>query len=454
MVLGGLLVAAPACRGSSGKDVNTGPAVVAAEVRDLAIRAEAAGLIEPLRVVEVKSRVGGELKRITVETGDEVALGKVIAEIDPRDLKNALEQAEADFELAKARVATTTAQRKRAVELSQAGVMSAQDLEATQLEETNARAQQFKAQINLELAQERMGDVTIRAPISGTVIEKGVEQGQIIASASANVSGGTTLVRMADLAYVQARAQVDETDIGKVKPGQPATVTVEAFPGRVFRGTVEKIEPQAVVEQNVTMFPVLVRLANPERLLKPGMNAEVSVEIADRTGVVTIPNEAVVSLREAATAATALGLDGDQVREQLRARRDEGSGSVGGTNGGPPRTTPEQRPERGGAGGWSGERSSRRGSGGDSEVRPAVVFIQSDAGPEAKMVLLGLSDWDYTEVVRGLEPGARVMLVSVARLKAQQEQFATRIRERSGANMFGGSSSPSPSTTPRSGNRP
>src|SRR4029077_17683907 len=148
--------------------------------------------------------------------------------IDPRDVRNSLAQAEADLELADARVKTTGAQSRRAENLAQAGVLSAQELETTQLEETHPRAQLLKARANPQLPQEKTGDVPIRAPITGTVIEKTVEQGQIIASAAANVSAGTTLVKRADLANVQARALVDEVDIGRIQPGQSAQVTVEA----------------------------------------------------------------------------------------------------------------------------------------------------------------------------------------------------------------------------------
>lgn len=380
------------------------------ERRDLEIRAEATGQIEPLRVVEVKSRVAGELKRITVETGNEVRQGELIAEIDPRDVRNAFEQAEADVEVARAEVSTAAAQRKRIENLAQAGVLSTQDLENIQLTETNARAQLLKAETNLRLAREKTGDVTIRSPISGTVIEKTVEQGQIIASASGNVSGGTTLVKLADLGSVRARALVDEIDIGRIAPGQPAAVTVEAYPGRTFRGSVTKIEPQAVVEQNVTMFPVLILLDNPDRLLKPGMNAEVSIDIASRQGVVAVPNGAVVSIREAPTAGAVLGLKDADVRSKLAALR-------------------QQRPEgRGGAPAVDPT----------AGARPGVVFVQGANGPEPKVVMLGLSDWDHTEIVRGLEPGTEVYLISVARLQQQQEQFSSRMRERAGGGMFGG----------------
>lgn len=436
------------------KQANTDTAP--AERRDLVITADASGQIEPLRVVEVKSRASGEVQSIPVETGQELAQGALIAMVDPRDLRNALAQAEADQALAQARVSNTTIQRKRAESLAKQGILSAQDLESTQLQETDAKAQLVKARTNLQLARERMGDVDIRAPIAGTIIEKTVEQGQIIASASGNVSGGTTLVKMADLSTVQARALVDETDIGRVQAGQPATVTVEAYPGRTFRGTVAKVEPQAVVDQNVTMFPVLVRLENPERLLKPGMNAEVSVSIARREDVVTVPNGAVVSPREAASVGTALGLDEEQLRDQLSSMRragggrSEGARPEGAGGDGPSAASGGDRPRgersgegtRGGQGGsWGGGGAARAGGGGggaSGQTQPAIVFVKGPQGPEPKFVMLGLSDWDYTEVLRGLEPGAEVYLISVARLKQQQEQFTNRMRQRAGGGMLGG----------------
>jgi HlyD family secretion protein len=404
-------------RGSESKEKDATPDTARVERRSLDVSAEAAGQIEPLRVVEVKSRVSGELLKIDVETGQEIPKGSLIALMDPRDVRNALDQARADLELADARVATTSAQRRRAEELAQAGVISEQDRENTQLEETNARAQLVKAKTNLQLAEEKMGDVDIRAPITGMVIEKTVEQGQIIASASGNVSGGTTLVKMADLSTVQARALVDETDIGRVQPGQPAQVTAEAYPGRTFRGTVSKIEPQAVVDQNVTMFPVLIELANPQRLLKPGMNSEVSISIARRENVVTVPNEAVAGLRDAASAGAALGLEEDELRQKMAEMRQARGGNAGG----------------GRFGGGQGMAAREGGA-----TRPGVVFVKGADGPEPKFVLLGLSDWDHTEVLRGLEPGNEVYLISVARLKAQQDQFANRMRERAGGNILGG----------------
>lgn len=437
-----------ACDKGESQEKQATPDTARVERRDLDISADASGTIEPLRVVEVKSRVSGELQKINAETGQELKQGDLIGLVDPRDLRNALAQAQADQELANARVANATAQRRRAERLAKDGVLSKQDLETTQLQETDARASLVKARTNLQLAQEKMGDVDIRAPISGIVIEKDVEQGQIIASASGNVSGGTTLVKMADLSTVQARALVDETDIGRIQPGQPAAVTVEAYPGRTFRGTVSKIEPQAVVDQNVTMFPVLIELANPDRLLKPGMNSEVSVSIAHRTNVLTVPNEAVANVRDAASAGAALGLNEDDLREKMAQMRPARSGGQGGRQGGGSSGGGSWRGRgEGGSsggvgggrsgGGWTG-RAGQGGSGASGDVHPGVVFVKGAKGPEPKFVMLGLSDWDYTEVIRGLEPNTDVYLISVARLKQQQTEFTDRMRQRAGGGMLGG----------------
>ncbi|MBN1204723.1 MAG: efflux RND transporter periplasmic adaptor subunit [Myxococcaceae bacterium] len=383
---------------------------------DLEIAAEASGLLEPIRVVEVKSKASGEVLRVLVETGQQVEQGALLTEIDPRDVQNALAQAEADIESARVRLSTVEAQRQRMEALRASGVVTQQELETAVDASATARAALVRAETNLQLARERRKDVTIRAPISGTILERTIEPGQIITSATSNVSGGSTLFKMADMTEMQVRAKIDETDIGKIQPGMETRVSLEAYPSRTFVGQVVKIEPQALVEQNVTLFPVLIRLKNPEGLLKPGMNAEVSIEIARRNDVVAVPNTAVVGMREAPGAATALGLDEAVVRAALR----------------PAGATP--------AGDRGGRGSGARGDPGrsrDPDRRPGVVFVQQADGPQPRRVLLGLSDWENTEVISGLEPGEKVLLVSVAQLQQQQQQNLDRIRQRTGGMIPG-----------------
>ena len=434
--------------------------------RSLEVTAEAAGIIEPIRVVEVKSKASGEILRLLAETGTAVSRGQLLGEVDPRDVRNAYEQANADLGVAEARATTAAAQLKRSQELRKSSVITEQELESATFENANAQAQLVKAKTNLALAEERLKDVTIVAPIDGVIITKNVEEGAIIQSASQNISGGTAVFLMADLSTMQVRTLVDETDLGKIKPGQDARVTVEAFPGRTFHGTVTKIEPQAVIEQNVTMFPVLVQLDNPDGALKPGMNAEVVVEVAQRENVITIPNASVVATRDANSAGAVFGLSEEQMREAMSAGRPQGANAQGanapaggnaqgGNNaaqagaqrGGPNQPAAGaqrqagggQRPGGMGAGGGAMRRAGGNAGGGDT--RMAVVFVRDTAGVVTpRTVTIGVNDWDYTEVVRGIEEGEQVMLMSVARLQQQQQQMIDRMRTNAGG--FPGATTP------------
>lgn len=459
VILGVGIFAATARSGESAPEGAAAPVNVTAERRDLEVLAEAPGSIEPIRTVEVKSKASGEVLSVHVETGDRVEQGQLLAEIDPRDVQNALDQAVADLESAEVQASTTEANRTRMEELRRTSVVTQQEYEGALQAAASARAAVVRARTNLQLARERRSDVTIRAPIAGTIIADNVEPGQIIASATGNVSGGTILFTMADLSSMQVRTLVDETDIGQIQAGQSAQVTVEAYPGLRFRGEVYKIEPQAVVEQNVTTFPVLVRLANPENLLKPGMNAEVAVEIATRRGVVVVPNGAVVAPRDAASAAAALGLDaGAIVARRVTAGGASGAAPSAGpadaaagmpaapaecmavferirAAGGPASISEsdqaqmdECRSKMGG--GQPGAEGTTDGN------RPGLVFVRSPEGVEARPVVLGISDWENTEVVEGLEAGETVLEISGAQLQQAQQQEIDR-RQQSGPRMLG-----------------
>jgi HlyD family secretion protein len=441
-----------------------------AERLSLEVTAEAAGMIEPIRLVEVKSKASGEITRLMVETGDAVKRGDLLGDVDPRDVRNTYAQAEADLAVAQARMTTAQAQKQRSEELRKANVITEQEYESATFEEASARSQLVKAQVNLELARERLSDVTIRAPIDGIIISKSVEEGTIIQSASQNISGGSIIFTMADLSEMQVRTLVDETDLGKIQPGQQARVSVEAFPGRTFVGRVLKIEPQAIVEQNVTMFPVLVHLENRDGALRPGMNAEVVVEVARRTDVTTIPNAAVVSMRDAAAAGTMLGLSEEQLRSAIRGPGAGGANGASGqngeaSNGATPGNAPQsgsQRPASGGAreaGGGAREAGGpviamaqrdgmegvRQGPGtrtragiGNGDTRMGVVFVRTGTTIEPRRAVLGLNDWDNTEVISGVEPGEEVVLISVARLQQQQQDMLNRMRERTSGPFSAG----------------
>jgi HlyD family secretion protein len=323
---------------------------VAVTRQTIVIDAQAAGAVEPINVVEVKSKASGVITRMPVETGTAVRPGDLLAQVDTRDVQNQYNQAMADVRAAEARLQVSSAQKRRADEMVSARVITAQEHEASTLDFANAQAQVVRVRASLDLAKQRLEDATVTAPVAGTVIEKTVSLGQVITSATGAFGGGTTLLKMADLSRVRVRALFNETDIGQVSATQPATVIVDAYPDRRFAGMVEKIEPQAVVQQGVTMFPVLITLDNREGLLKPGMNGEVSVLIDERVNVLAVPNEAVRNTREALATAPLLGLDPDSVQAQLRAQFGGRRGN-GGSGGPGVRQQGEQGLQARGAGG-------------------------------------------------------------------------------------------------------
>ena len=526
-----------ACGGNTAEGIKIQTATV--ERRTIIVQAEASGVIEPINVVEVKSRSSGQVIDMPVETGTLVRPGMLIVQLDTRDVQNQFDQAKADLEAAEKKLEVSTIQKRRSDELVAAKIITPQENEAAQLDFANSQSAIVRARTNVDLAQQRLDDARVTAPVTGTIIGKPVALGQVIQSGTSTAGGGTTIVTMADLTKVRARALVNETDIGQVRPGQEATVIVDAFPDRPFRGIVEKIEPQAVVLQNVTMFPVLVSLENREGLLMPGMNGEVSIVAERRENVVAVPNEAIRGVREAAQAAAILGMDPDSVQAQIRAGMGGGMGGgqrPGGNGGGQPqqvRTTPGyvdlastqqqggarqggfQMPEvtaaqckaiddarkakpaaakkvddlsakmrdpnadrqtlmadlraaytelgaemnvvracrarESSAGGGAAAGTPARGAptGGAqtasrSATRSGLVFVQrADSTWEARIVRLGVADYDYTEVVSGLELGDRVALLSAAALQMQRQENQDRMRQMTGgASPLGGAAAP------------
>jgi HlyD family secretion protein len=421
---------------------------VAVERRDLVVDAQATGTVEPINVIEVKSKASGIITRMTVETGTRVSSGDLLVQVDTRDTKNQFDQATADVRAAQANLEVAQAQKKRSDELFASRIITATENEQAVLQLAQAQAQIVRARTNLDLAKQRLEDATVTAPSAGTVIEKTVSQGQVITSATGAFGGGTTLLKMADLTKVRMRALVNETDIGNIKAGQSTRVIVDAYPDKPFRGEVEKIEPQAVVQQSVTLFPVIVSLDNPDGLLKPGMNGEASMMIARHDGVLTVPNDAVRSTREAATAATLVGLSPDSVTQAVQAQLTAASGPAArppeGKDAPPAAQVPAgSKGQPAARGGRAGGRARNAGAtdGGERapapRTRPALVFVSRDGSYEPRVVRLGATNYDYAEVISGLSDGERVASLAVAALQAKRDEQNSRFRNMTGGGMPG-----------------
>jgi HlyD family secretion protein len=456
------------------------------ETRAIQVTVDAAGVVEPESTIEVKSKASGEVLAVHAETGDVVEAGSLLVEIDKRTPRNSVSQAEAALTAAEARRKIAQTQMERAQALFKTQTLTQADVEQTELEFANAESQVVSAKVAVENARILLEDTDVRAPITGTVIEKTVEPGTVIASTTQNVSGGTTLMKMANLTTVQVRTRVDETDIGKIQPGMRTRVVVAAYPNQPFEGEVLKIEPQALVEQNVTQFSVLIKIANPGGLLKPGMNAEVQIQIANRDGVPAVPTAALRAATDVPLTAAMLGLDEATLRAKIWPEGAPAGAmprnvlSLGGRE----ITLPEgvdaaqvtalmQKRQSGqelnadearlmravfqqnGGGNGGGNFGGGRPPGGPGFVngasaqtppaaaRPSVDYLfggdywvvaMRGSEPVPVAVKTGLTDLEYSEIVAGLEPGDQVLLLPSTSLYEQQERLRDFISQRFGSS--------------------
>lgn len=451
----GLTLVAGACKKEAPP---IGYRAVPVERRDIVVSAQAAGAVQPDTTVEVKSKASGEILQLNAETGQLVKRGALLVRVDPRNARNTLAQARADLDVARAKLANATSQKRRSDELFASQSITEQEHEQALLDYADAKSEVVRSQVAVDNARIQLEDTDVRAPVTGTIIEKDVERGTVIASATSNVSGGTVLLKMADLNLVQVRTLVDETDVGKIEPGQQAAITVDAYPNRTFEGTVLKIEPQAQTEQNVTVFPVLVRIQNKEGLLRPGMNTEVEIHVGSRQQVLAVPNGALRTQRDVGSAAQVLGLSAEDVQRELAASATAAS-SAGAT----PRTGDSARagPDSGRARGDSGTRvrpdsaarAARRANGRadgrpngvtrggratDAGGGPYIVFARRNGAPTPVWIRTGLTDLDYSEVLQGLEEGDSVYVLPSASLVQSQQDMQQRINRISGGGAVPG----------------
>jgi len=389
--------------------------------RDIIVAVQAAGIIEPVTTVELKSKASGEILEISAETGTIVAAGTLLVQIDKRIPRNALAQTEAELEAAVARRDIAKSQRGRSEKLYKSGTLNQVDFETSILEFANAKAEVVRAEVAVENARIALDDTEVRAPIQGTVIMRNVEVGQVISSPTQDVGGGTELLKMADLRYVQVRALVDETDIGKIFPGQQALVTVAAYPNQPFNGTVQKIEPTAEEQEAVTLFAVIVTIDNELNLLKPGMNAEVEVDIASRFQVPAIPTIALRTPADITAAALFTNIPEATIREQLTssgmALSNISSGASSDAAAGDNDEGEENRTS------YANRTDEPLGNRGYLFGGQYWIFVMRDSELYAQNIQTGLTDLDYSEVVSGLSSNERIVLLPSSDLIMSQERF-------------------------------
>jgi HlyD family secretion protein len=280
------------------------PFVTAAVTRgDIATVVSASGTVEAVTTVQVGTQVSGTIAALLVDYNSLVKSGQVLARLDQSTYASTVEQARASLAGAEAdaerlRVAQQSADLAlaRARELADRQLIPAMDLQSAQVDSRSTAAQVaaadakvVQARAAVTQAQVNLSKTVITSPIDGVVIARDVDLGQTVA---ASLQAPTLFTIAADLTQMRLNATIDESDVGEIHAGQPVSFTVDAYPADTFTGVVEQVRLNATVTQNVVTYSAMVSAPNPQLKLKPGMTANLTVEVSRRDGVLRVPTAA------------------------------------------------------------------------------------------------------------------------------------------------------------------
>jgi HlyD family secretion protein len=364
--------------------------VVSAEANVTVLKAQLDDAASVLRQEEALLR-GGVVSQRQYETAQtayrtaEARYNQAVAQLNQARLA---EQSAASA--GRAQAAAQIDQSRSQVEQSQAQVGQAQAQVA------NAGAQVEQARAALQIAEVNLAHTTIRSPIDGVVVSRDVDVGQTVA---ASLSAPTLFTIAQDLTEMQVIANIDQADIGLVEQAKGVRFDVDAFPGEEFAGAIQQLRLNPVSAQNVVTYNVVVNVRNPEQKLKPGMTANLTFTIDERTNVVKIPNAALRFTPQLT----------EEQRAQMRQAR--GGANQAGGEAGRPGERAERRRQRADGGAQGGDAAAGQGEGrggvtpASSPVLPGQVrrvwVLDANKQPVPRRIKTGLSDGAATEVAEG-----------------------------------------------------
>jgi HlyD family secretion protein len=270
---------------------------------DVRVTVSATGKLQGLNTVEVGAEVTGKVLRVLVDYNQTVKVGQVLAEIDPEQLRAAVEQARAQLLAANANIRTARATveesnlaLKRTEGQAKEGILAQKDVEAARANAERAAANLASASANaalasaaLKSAESRLEKTKIIAPSAGVVLARYVEPGQTV------TAGFTTpvLFKLAeDLSQLSLHVDIDEADVGRVREGNAASFTVDAYPTRTFGSKVLTLRNDPKTSQGIVTYEAILSVENPEHLLRPGMTATATITSALIAGARVVPNAA------------------------------------------------------------------------------------------------------------------------------------------------------------------
>ena len=345
----------------------------------------ATGTLNAVVTVQVGTQVSGTLSKLYVDFNSPVKKGQAIAQIDPALFSSAVEQARGNAlsavaNLGKARVTLADAKRTlgRNQQLLEQGIVAQSDLDAAQTAYdsaltgiSSAEASVMQTRGALKQAETNLDYSTIRSPVNGIVVSRNVDVGQTVA---ASFQTPTLFTIAQDLTKMEIDTSVDESDISRLKVGQPASFTVDAYPEQQFSGTVIQIRNAPIVTQNVVTYVTVIGVSNKDLRLMPGMTANVSVQTQKKDDILKIPSAALRFKPKAG-----------KEEKLARAGKDAGGDSA--------------KLAQGAGLGREGKGDPR---GGQRKGGGQRVYLETgDVSPAGVSVSTGISDGNFVELVSG-----------------------------------------------------
>ncbi len=291
------------------------PTYVTAEVTrgELRVTVAATGRVQAATTVDVGAEVSGRIVALPVDDNARVTRGQVLAVIDPEQLQAAVTQQQAQVAAAQASVRQARAtldearqSARRTTELAGQALASTQTVESSAAAAARAAAAYDVAVANARLAaagltsaRSKLDKATIRSPIDGIVLDRLVEPGQTV---TAGFATPVLFTIAEDLARMTLKVDIDEADVGRVRDGNPATFTVDAYLGRAFPSKVVRLSNQPTISQSVVTYEAQLEVDNHELLLRPGMTATATITTDVRPDVVLVPDAALRFTPPGATA--------------------------------------------------------------------------------------------------------------------------------------------------------
>jgi len=382
---------------------------------DVVATVTATGTLSAVTTVKVGSQVSGIIAKLYVDFNAVVKKGQLLTELDPTPFQQTVDQRRADLEKAKVELRNAEISLTRSKNLAKQQLLAQSDLDGAQTARDSAAAAVAQSQAALKQAETNLSYTRITSPIDGVVVDRQYDVGQTVA---ASFQAPVIFTIAQDLTKMQVLTNIDEADVGRVKVGQEASFSVDAFSDQPFKGAVSQIRLSPQTVQNVVTYPVVLDVANLDLKLKPGMTANVQVPVDVRKDALRVANSA-LRFRP----------DNSDLVAEVRKVKSTDAGK-GGTASSAPATSERTGPPRSGATGATG---GRPGAGG---ARPSAgtgtLYVEvPNTGGKLKPV-----------TVRTLITDGNLTAIRTDELKEGDEVIVGLATARAGAPSSGGQAAP------------